>query len=235
MGVDVRAEQFRIAFSHAHWNRFDCCDDTVSNTQPMVIEPSLSQQLLARRTCVIFLPRPEILHGSGLTSSTKLVSPRCPHSSACTRTLHRLTLRAPAPSPVAAAKLRRQITTARFFVSPALKLRGNGVPPSKSVRKQCRLLQSSWAMASSPDVKRSAVLEVSGKSMVQTAIARRGFVSLLFPLPLANPPCSCQYLTSNNLYLKEMTEFIDDTENHGTAIRAQRTPAAAYQPEHGQV
>ena len=45
MGVDVsRAEQFRIAFSHARWNRFDCCDDTVSNTQPMVIEPSLFSQ-----------------------------------------------------------------------------------------------------------------------------------------------------------------------------------------------
>ena len=147
MGVDVSGtEQFSIAFSHSHWNRFDCCDDTVSNTQLMVIEPSLFSQQPSGAQNVCHIPS-STGHSSWQrpNSSTRLVSPRCPHSSACTRNSSPLNPSRSSTISSSSCKLVPVITSQPGFCIASVEATRNGVPPSKSVRKTMPSSQSSWA------------------------------------------------------------------------------------------
>ncbi len=146
----------------------------------MVIEPSLfSQQPSGARTCVIFLPRPDILHGSGLT--------RHQTGQPSVSTLQRLyteffTLNPSRSSTISSSSCKLVPVTLHspVFASPALKLRETACRQQISQKNNAVFTIQLGDGLLSCDVS-SAVLEVSGKSMAINSIARRGFASLLFP------------------------------------------------------
>ncbi len=146
----------------------------------MVIEPSLfSQQPSGGRTCVIFLPRPDIPHGSGLTvhqtGQPTMSTLQCLHTELLPLNPSRSSTISSSSCKLVPGSLHSPV-----FASPALKLRETACAQQIRQKNNAVFTIQLGDGLSSCDVS-SAVLEVSGKSMAITAIAHREFASLLFP------------------------------------------------------
>ncbi len=146
----------------------------------MVIEPSLfSQQPSGAQTCVISLPRPDILHGSGLTrpqtGQPTMSTLQCLYTEFFTANPSRSSTISSS-----SCKLVPVIIHSPVFASPALKLRETACRPQIRQKNNAVFTIQLGDGLFNCDVS-SAVLEVSGKSMAINCVAHREFASLLFP------------------------------------------------------